>query len=167
MDWPNTRTGSQNIPTIIEDRGFQSIHRVSYWINALNPIGGTTTIENDLHYTASVGYGPGTNGLYLRASRLSAFPRPETLIATADGVYAGRHRDNKIRTPNSRIGYRHPGKGGGAVNAAFADGHVKIVHADEFPRGTGPNNAGLAEARQENLNGKPTVYADPERILGP
>ena len=165
MDWPNSRLGTANIPTLIPDRGFDKIIRVSYWINALNPIGGTVQVDPDLHYTASVGYGPGSNGLTLRPTKLNAFVRPYQLIATADGVYAGRHRDSRIGTTNSRIGYRHPGKGGGAVNAAFADGHVDIIHATEFPRGLG-GTATLADVRADNLNGKATIYANPEKTLG-
>jgi len=164
MDWPFTRTGSANVPTEIEDRGFTRIVRVSYWINALNPIGGSTQVDQNLHYTGSVGYGPGSNGLILEAVKTSAFVRPSQLIATADGVYAGRHRDNRIGTPNSRIGYRHAGAGGGAVNAAFADGHVSPVNALEFPRGLGGGND-PAVVRQENMNGRVSLYANPERSL--
>lgn len=163
VDWPFTRTGSANVPTTIESRGFERILRVSYWINALNPIGGSTAVQNDLHYTGSVGYGPGSNGLVLEQSRLSAFARPAQLIATADGVYAGRHRDNKIGTANSRIGYRHDGAGGGSTNAAFADGHAKAVSATDFPRGTGPANA-PAVVWAENT-GEVSLYAAPERVL--
>ncbi|MFN9991797.1 MAG: type II secretion system protein [Phycisphaerales bacterium] len=165
MDWPNIRTGTRNIATIIPDRGFEKILRVSYWINALNPIGGSTAVEQDVFYTSSVGYGPGSNGLFLVQTRATAFVRPYQLITTADGVYAGRHRDNRINTPNSRIGYRHPGTGGGAVNAAFADGHVEIINAQNFPRGLGGSNT-LEQVRRENLNGKPTIYANPEKTLG-
>jgi prepilin-type N-terminal cleavage/methylation domain-containing protein/prepilin-type processing-associated H-X9-DG protein len=165
MDWPNTRTGTRNISTLIPERGFDKIIRVSYWMNALNPIGGTVSVEPDLHYTASVGYGPGSNGVTIAQTRATAFVRPYQLITTADGVYAGRHRDNRINTPNSRIGYRHPGTGGGAVNAAFADGHVEVISAQNFPRSLGGSNT-LQQVRDENLNGKPTVYANPEKTLG-
>lgn len=165
MDWPNRRTGSQNIATLIPERGFDKILRVSYWINALNPIGGTVTVEPDLHFTASVGYGPGSNGLFVLPTRATAFVRPHQLITTADGIYAGRHRDNRINSPNSRIGYRHAGPGGGAVNAAFADGHVENVNAQNFPRGLGGSNT-IEQVRAENLGGKATIYANPERTLG-
>lgn len=164
VDWPFSRTGSANIPTLIEDRGFEKILRVSYWINALNPIGGSTQVDPDLHYTASYGYGPGSNGLTVQYTRLNAFVRPDALITTADGVYAGRHRDNKIRTANSRIGYRHPGEGGGSVQAAFADGHARLVSALEFPRGLGGGND-PAVVRTENLNTPVTLYANPAKAL--
>jgi prepilin-type N-terminal cleavage/methylation domain-containing protein/prepilin-type processing-associated H-X9-DG protein len=163
MDWPNYRTGSDNIATDIPERGFNRILRVSYWINALNPIGGSTQVDPDLHYTASVGYGPGSNGLSVVPTKLTAFQRPSALITVADGVYAGRHRDNKIGRANSRIGYRHPGRGGGAVNAAFADGHSRIVSAEEFPRGLGAGNT-LDEVRADNL-GEITLYSNPEKSL--
>jgi prepilin-type processing-associated H-X9-DG protein len=101
----------------------------------------------------------------LRAVRVQAFVRPSQLIATADGVYAGRHRDNRIGTTNSRIGYRHPGPGGGAVTAAFADGHAAVITAQDFPRGLGGSNT-IEQVRAENLNGKPSVYANPEKFLG-
>ncbi len=164
MDWPNIRTGNDNIATEIPERGFERILRVSYWINALNPIGGSTQVDPDLHYTASVGYGPGSNGLVVQPTKVSAFMRPSALVTVADGVYAGRHRDNKIGRANSRIGYRHPGKGGGAVNAAFADGHARVVSADEFPRGLGAGNT-LDEVRAEN-QGEITLYSNPEKYLG-
>ncbi|MBS0195679.1 MAG: type II secretion system protein [Planctomycetes bacterium] len=163
MDWPNIRTGVDNIATLIPERGFDRVQRVSFWINALNPIGGSTEVVPDLHYTASVGYGPGTNGLTVTATKLTAFRRPAALIATADGVYAGRQRDNKINRTNSRIGYRHPGKGGGAANAAFADGHAQLISAEEFPRGLGGSNA-VQDVRAENM-GPVTLYADPEKAL--
>lgn len=164
MDWPFVRTGNANVPTLIPARGFDRILRVSYWINALNPIGGSTSVTPDLHFTGSVGYGPGSNGLTLTHTRLSTFVRPYQLIATADGVYAGRHRDNKLGTVNSRIGYRHPGRGGGSVNAAFADGHAGPIDAIEFPRGLGGGND-PAIVRNENLDSRVSLYANPEAAL--
>ena len=165
FDWPTLRTGSSYEPQTIPDRGFDVILRSSYWLNAFNPIGGTEFLEPDLHYTASVGYGPSTNGLTIKHTSMAAYVRPDTLIATADGVFAGRQRTNKIGTTNSRIGYRHAGSGGGAVNAAFADGHVRLVSADDFPRGLGAGND-PAVVRAENTGGRPTVYANPEKALG-
>jgi prepilin-type N-terminal cleavage/methylation domain-containing protein/prepilin-type processing-associated H-X9-DG protein len=165
MDWPNRRTGTKNFPVLIPEKGFSKIIRVSYWINADNPIGNTTTFKPDTYFTSSVGYGPSTDGKYMTFTRVSAFKRPSTLIATADGVYAGRQRDNKVGTTNSRIGYRHPGSGGGAANVAFADGHASIVTAREFPRGIPTNAADLPLAREENSYGRPTVFADPEKAL--
>ncbi len=50
-----------------------------------------------------------------------SLPSAERLIVLADGVYAGRQRDNRIGVENSRIGYRHPNK---MANVCFADGHA-------------------------------------------
>jgi len=162
MDWPNMRSGSKNSPVLIPDRNFNRIIRVSYWINANNPIGSAVPrIIDDEFFTGSVGYGPAQDGKYIKYTRFAAFKRPSSLIATADGVYAGRQRDNKAGTENSRIGYRHPGAGGGAANVAYADGHAAVLAARDFPRGfnEATNHAAIAE---ENSYGKPTVYADPE-----
>lgn len=163
IEWPFFRSGSGSVPVLIESRGFNRILRVSYWINALNPIGGSTYVEQNVYFTASVGYGPSSNGLFLEQHKLSGFSRPSALIATADGVYAGRHRDNRLGTPNSRIGYRHPATSGGAVNAAFADGSVRLVSSDRFPRGTGAGNV-YEEVRAEN-SGDITLFANPEAFF--
>jgi prepilin-type N-terminal cleavage/methylation domain-containing protein/prepilin-type processing-associated H-X9-DG protein len=164
MDWPFVRTGSANIPQTIPDLGFDKIVRVAYWINALNPIGGSTQVDNDLFYTGSVGYGPGTNGEFVRNTKYGAFVRPDTLIAVADGVYAGRQRDNRIGSTNCRIGFRHPG-GEGLANCVFADGHVAGIRGKAFPRAVG-GTVSLKEVQNENMHGEPTVYAHPERALG-
>jgi prepilin-type N-terminal cleavage/methylation domain-containing protein/prepilin-type processing-associated H-X9-DG protein len=163
LDWPFIRTGSSNIPTLIEDRGFEKIIRVAYWINADNPIGGVVTIVPDQFYTLSVGYGPDAGKSYMRQMGVKAFSRPQNLVSVADGLYAGRQRDNQIGMTNSRIGYRHPGRFG-TSNVAFADGHVAPLGGKEFPRGLGGSNP-PEEVREENGNLKPTVYADPERTL--
>lgn len=162
MDWPNMRTGSKNYPVLIPERGFTRIIRVSYWINADNPIGAAKEFDPDTYFTSSVGYGPSpTTGKFMPYTRFSAFRRASSLIATADGVYAGRQADNKIGSTNVRIGYRHPGVGGGAANTAFADGHAAVLCARDFPRGY--NNAtNFAAILEENSYGKPTVYADPD-----
>lgn len=165
LDWPFIRTGSSNEAVTIPSRGFNKIIRVAYWINADNPIGAATAVTPDVFYTSSVGYGPGTNGLTMRQTRTSAFRRPSMLITVADGLYAGRQRDNQAGMTNCRIGYRHPGRNGSA-NTAFADGHVGSIDGKEFPRALGGTNV-PAEVRAENLNGPATVYANPEKSLGP
>jgi hypothetical protein len=109
MDWPNIRNGTENVPTIIPERGLDRIIRVGYWINASNPIGAPVHVMNDVFYTASVGYGPGSNGEYLRPTRSTVFRQPSALIVLADGVYAGKHGQNRIGVKDSRIGYRHAG----------------------------------------------------------
>ena len=164
MDWPTVRSGAGFDPIFIPEQNFDKTVRVAFWINALNPIGGSTLVEPDVHYTGSVGYGPGTNGLFMKATKVSTFVRPHTLVAAADGVYAGRQRDNRIGTPNCRIGYRHAG-GKGSANVVFADGHVAVIEGTKFPRGTGGTNS-IDEVRSENRNGQPTVYANPEKALG-
>lgn len=165
LDWPFLRTGSANIPQTIPERGFNRIIRVSYWINADNPIGSATTVTPDLYYTGSVGYGPGANGQFIRNTRLSAFVRPANLIALADGLYAGRQRDAQIGMTNSRVGYRHPGRDGGNANIAFADGHGSPLSGKSFPRALGGTND-PQQVRLENGYGRPTVYAWPERAFG-
>lgn len=163
LDWPWERTGSSNVARTIEERGFNKIIRVSYWINGDNPVGSGTVITPDLFYTASVGYGPGTNGVYITNTYLRAFARPSSLIALADGIYSGRQRDNRIGMANSRIGYRHPG-GAGSANVSFADGHVAPIDGNKFPRGLGGSNT-VDEVRDDNMGTGPTVYAHPERHL--
>ncbi|MEI7658674.1 MAG: type II secretion system protein [Phycisphaerae bacterium] len=166
VDWPFLRTGNANIAQTIPERGFERIIRVAYWINADNPIGAAAAVTPDLFYTASVGYGPGTNGVSIRQTRLSAFQRPSSLVALADGLYAGRQRDNRLGATNSRIGYRHLGVDGGNANVAFADGHCAPIGGNVFPRGLGGANV-PAEVREENSSDRPTVYAHPERALAP
>ena len=165
MDWPNLRLGSANVPTTIPQRGFNKIIRVGYWINGDNPIGhDVKPVEDDVYYTSSAGYGPGSNGKYMRLTRGSAFAVPAYTIALADGVYAGRQRDVRLGATNLRIGYRHPG-GVGSANIAFADGHVDDITGDRFPRGLG-GSASMEELRADN-SGTVTVFADPARSLGP
>jgi hypothetical protein len=103
--WPNLRLGTANVAVTIPERGFNQIIRVGYWINADNPIGSTTTVTPDLYYTASVGYGPDSNGVSIGYTKTSRFRRPSKLIVLADGVYAGRQTATRIGVTNSRIGY--------------------------------------------------------------
>jgi prepilin-type N-terminal cleavage/methylation domain-containing protein/prepilin-type processing-associated H-X9-DG protein len=157
MDWPNIRNGTANIPTTIPERGFDCIIRVGYWINANNPIGAATTVVNDVFYTASVGYGPGSNGESIRQTRTSAFTRPVALIALADGVYAGKQGQNRIGVKDSRIGYRHPG-GVGSANVNFADGHAGRIRGNTFPQGG---------VKNDNVGSTFTLYANPDAFFGP
>jgi prepilin-type N-terminal cleavage/methylation domain-containing protein/prepilin-type processing-associated H-X9-DG protein len=157
MDWPNIRNGIENIPTTIPDRGLDRIVRVGYWINSNNPIGAPTTVVNDIFYTASVGYGPGSNGEYIRPTRTSAFKRPSALIVLADGVYAGKQGQNRIGVKDSRIGYRHPG-GVGSANTIFADGHASRIRGNLFPRGG---------FKEDNVGSDFTLYANAELFFGP
>lgn len=164
MEWPCTRMGSAFVAATIPAEGFDKLVKVAFWINADNPIGSAAVVTPDLYYTGSVGYGPGSNGVNIKATKMSAFVRPDTLIAAADGVYAGRQRDNRIGSTNCRIGYRHPG-GKGTSNTVFADGHVKGIEGTKYPRALGGSKAPAVIA-EENKHGEPTVYANPERALG-
>lgn len=161
LDWPWVRSGSSNVPQEIPERRFHKIIRVSYWINADNPIGSATQVTPDVYYTASVGYGPGTNGLFLKQSKISNISNSSSLVVLADGLYAGRQRDNRIGMTNSRIGYRHSGE----ANVTFADGHAEPIDGRTFPRASGGTNI-LDEVRNENRHGQPTVYANPRKSLG-
>jgi prepilin-type processing-associated H-X9-DG protein len=163
MEWPTLRSGSGFVPQTIEARGFDRIIKVAYWINASNPIGGSTAAVQDEFYSCSVGYGPGSNGVTFTNVKMSAIVDPSNLICFADGLYAGRQRDNRLGSSNSRIGYRHPG-GVGAANAIFADGHVAPIRGDAFPRGLG-GAAPVAEIKAENAIGKPGLYTNPERFI--
>lgn len=163
LDWPFVRSGSSNIPQTIPERKFERIIRVAYWINADNPIGAAAEVVNNLYFTGSVGYGPGSNGETIRQTRSNVFKRPSLLITVADGLYAGRQRDSQIGMTNCRIGFRHPGRNQSA-NVAFADGHAEALGGKEFPRGKGGTNP-IEEVRAENLGGRPSVYADPDKAL--
>lgn len=171
MEWPNLRvSGSENrVPqpgepayALLQARGFTKILRVGYWINADNPIGSTTNITPDLFYTGSVGYGPSSNGLYMRYTKTSRFKLPSQLITLADGVYAGRQSVTRSGMANSRIGYRHPKT---TTNVAFADGHAATLRSDQFPRALGGGNA-VEDVRADNLGSAPTLYANPTKALG-
>lgn len=162
MEWPNLRVSSTvNRPPqagepandLMIARGFTKIIRVGYWINADNPIGAATTVTPDLYYTSSVGYGPGTNGVYMGYTKTNRFKRPSQLIVLADGVYAGRQSSTRFGMANSRIGYRHPNL---TANAAFADGHAETLRSDQFPRGG---------VKEDNVGSGPTLYADPTRAF--
>ena len=161
MDWPCVRDGATVAPTTIPQRGFDRVIRVSYWINADNPIGGTASHVPDTFYTASVGYGPSSEGRFINYTKTSRFRKPSRLVVLADGVYAGRQRDNRIGVTNSRIGYRHPKH---VANVCFADGHVEPVAGDAFPRAAG-GSVTVVMAREDNSGEKPTVYANPDRSL--
>ena len=158
MDWPNVRNGSGvgNVPTTIPALGFNRIIRAAYWINSNNPIGASTTVTNHVFYTASVGYGPGSNGLFIVSTRADMIRRPSQLITIADGLYAGKQGQNRWGVVDSRIGYRHAGTPATA-NTAFADGHAAPIAGDVFPRS---GNAA------DNTGGGPTLYLDPKGFFG-
>lgn len=169
-DWPLVfnSVGGDSVTkraTTIPQFGFDKIIRVSYWLNAYNPIGAApTSIEaNDLHYTASVGFGPDAAGKYIELRRLRN-PKPAEFIVASDGIYFGRHPVTRLGDTNSRIGYRHPiaGRLEFGANVVFADSHVEPIRGDKFPRAVAAGDSPqlIAEKRAENLRG-PTIYADP------
>jgi prepilin-type N-terminal cleavage/methylation domain-containing protein/prepilin-type processing-associated H-X9-DG protein len=179
-DWPMmfTTVGGDSAPkvaTTIPALGFNKILRVSYWINAYNPIGSApqapnTIAASDLYYTASVGLGPDSSGAYIRLHKMSTIRFSSRLIVAADGVYMGRQTVDQLGMTNSRIGFRHPGPNGRQTvsNAVFADGHAEALVTTEFPcsfstTANYTSNKGtttLARQREINMN-RATVYADP------
>lgn len=163
LDWPFVRTGTSNEAQTIPERGFHKIIRVSYWVNADNPIGSTASVTPDIYYTASVGYGPSSEGRIIQPMMTSKIARASNLVTFADGLYAGRQRDNRLGMTNSRIGYRHQGRVATA-NTAFADGHAAPIEGDRFPRALGGSNV-PAQVKAENSGDRPTIYANPEKTL--
>ncbi|MCL2700888.1 MAG: prepilin-type N-terminal cleavage/methylation domain-containing protein [Phycisphaerae bacterium] len=161
MWWPNYRFSIGNEMMTEADAwtifgtNFRSI-RLAYYINADNPIGNANTrVVADTFYTGSVGY---TNsfGESIRNTSASAFVHPARLIALADGVYAGRHRNSRPTDPSNRVGWRHLGRS--AANVVLADGHCDTVRGDDFP---------LGDSWEQNTTGPYTVYADPWKSLVP
>ena len=157
-------------------QGFNKIIKCSYWINAYNPIGGSVTSipQNDLYYTASVGFGPDASGNYIGLHKITNIKHSSLLIVAADGVYMGRQSVDQIGMKNSRIGFRHSGPGGAntMANVGFADGHVESLNGNQFPcsyakSSSYSGNGGTTTlAQQEALNlGGATVYDDPQSAL--
>ncbi len=183
-DWPMifTSVGGDSLPkqaVTIPLLGFNKIIRVSYWINAYNPIGSAPSdiTVADLFYSDSVGLGPDSNGLYLGLHKMSQVRAPSRMVVVADGVYMGRQSVDQAGMTNSRIGFRHPGPGGPnrLANAVFADGHAASINTDQFPctfakstsyaANNGPASLTLASQITANFSGN-TVYADPQKALG-
>lgn len=173
-DWPLRflSVGGDSSPkeaVTIPERGFTKIIRVSYWINAYNPVGNRPADmrDGDLHYTTSVGLGPDDSGRFLTLHKMIS-RRPARFVVVSDGIYMGRQSVTRLGDTNSRIGYRHPGMNvlEGLANVAYADGHVERILGDKFPRALGRNDSAdlIAEKRLENLSG-PTVYEDPEKVF--
>jgi prepilin-type N-terminal cleavage/methylation domain-containing protein/prepilin-type processing-associated H-X9-DG protein len=163
-DWPMkfTTVGGDSVPKVavtIPQLGFNKIIRVSYWINAYNPIGSAPAdiATADVYYTASIGLGPDANGNFIRLHKMTGIRHSNWTIVVADGIYMGRQGVTRIGEANSRIGYRHPGMGksNGSANVGFADGHVERLESGQFP------HSGIAN---ENMTG-PTVYADPQAVF--
>ncbi|MGA2499653.1 MAG: type II secretion system protein [Tepidisphaeraceae bacterium] len=169
-DWPMTFTtvGGDSAPkvaTTIPGYGLNKIIRVSYWINAYNPVGSAPADipSNDVFYSGSIGLGPDNQGNYMRAHRIGSIRRPASFVVLADGVYMGRQSVTRLGDANSRIGYRHPGSRGPntSANVCFADGHVDRIEGTQFPRAVGSSDAAsvVSQKTTENLSG-PSIYAD-------
>jgi prepilin-type processing-associated H-X9-DG protein len=175
-DWPLrfTSVGGDSAPkqaVTIPERGFRKIIRVSYWINAYNPVGNQPAdiAAADLHYTASVGLGPDSKGETIKLHRQNATRlSPSLLIVVADGIYMGRQGVTQQYNANSRIGYRHAGVKApfGAANIILADGHVEVMQGDRFPRAVSGSDGPevVAAKRHENLSG-PTIYTNPRKVF--
>jgi prepilin-type N-terminal cleavage/methylation domain-containing protein/prepilin-type processing-associated H-X9-DG protein len=174
-DWPMifTATGGDGEPeaaVTIPARGFNDIIRVSYWMNAYNPIGGAPGVipAVDVYYSTSVGVGPDPTGAYLRPHKAVQIQSADC-VALADGVYMGRQSSTQLGQANSRIGYRHPGMGlqYGSTNVAFADGHVQRMNGDSFPQALSSSDSAqaIANKKTQNLNSGATVYANPTQFF--
>ncbi|HEX3356305.1 MAG TPA: type II secretion system protein [Tepidisphaeraceae bacterium] len=177
-DWPMkfTMTGGDSVPkqaTTIPDQGFTKIIRVSYWINAYNPVGSAPAdiTTADLYYTDSVGLGPDGKGKYLLLHKTTNIRHSSHLVVLSDGLYMGRQSVDQNGMTNSRVGFRHPGAKGRntAANTAYADGHVELLSTDDFPCAfattasytTNSGHTTYAQQVTQNLSGN-TVYADPD-----
>lgn len=182
IEWPMQFAGptySDSDPQISVTwpaQGFSKIIRCSYWMNAYNPIGGSVSSipQNDLYYTASVGFGPDATGSYIGLHNTTKIKHSSLLIVAADGVYMGRQSVDQIGMTNCRIGFRHSGPSGAntVANVGFADGHVESLNGNQIPCSYSlsskykSNGGSTTLAQQEgiNLNG-PTVFDDPAAAL--
>lgn len=183
MEWPCVRSNSGGsltgfTPVTIPERGFNTILRVGYWINADNPIGAAKalsaksryTTTGEVFYTTSAGYRPDPARPGADFVRVTMIRRPSQLIALADGVYAGKQGSNQIFVADSRVGYRHPQQ---TANVVFADGHVEPISGKKFPRAKGaaapyfPAGAAApttAQIQGENSGSNPSIFASPEAV---
>ncbi|MCG3136472.1 MAG: hypothetical protein HJJLKODD_00305 [Phycisphaerae bacterium] len=177
-DWPLKFTtvggdSSPKVATTIPELGFNKIIRVSYWINAYNPIGNQplNIPALDQHYTASIALGPDQQPeeFFLQPRKLQ-HAAPFKFIVVSDGIYMGRQAVTRLGDTNSRIGYRHPGMSilEGAANIVLADGHVETLMGNEFPRALGSTDPPelIQEKMKENYRG-PTIYNDPYKVFEP
>ena len=185
-DWPMifTTVGGDSAPKqsiTIPAMGYNKIIRVSYWINAYNPIGSAPASipAADLYYTASVGVGPDLTPQknYIRLHKTSNIKYPSRMIVVCDGLYMGRQTVGRWGDANSRIGYRHRGKtitsssdvtkttNVSVANVGFADGHVESITGDQFPRAYSSADAATLTAQKKAENMIFTTYAEPERIF--
>ncbi len=184
-DWPMYFASvggdsSPKIPTQFPAMGFNKIIRVSYYINAYNPIGSAPAdiLAADLFYTGSVGVGPDLTAAknYIRLHKTTNIKYPSRMIVVSDGLYMGRQSVPRWGDTNSRIGYRHLGPSiyhstdntkttkTSVANIGFADGHVESITGDMAPRTfSGFADALYAAKKAENM--KITFYANPEKVF--
>jgi prepilin-type N-terminal cleavage/methylation domain-containing protein/prepilin-type processing-associated H-X9-DG protein len=170
--WPTRSPGKDGSEATDPANGYTKVLRVGYWINAENPISrpaGTWPAQRQ-YYTCSPGYGPLADGSVMKAQKVAKVRQSSLTIVLADGIYAGRQGDVRVTDAKCRIGYRHKLGSRPSANVAFADGHAEAMSSDQFPRAwdTGAGNADAqtpAIPRQENLFGKPTLYANPQDAL--
>jgi prepilin-type N-terminal cleavage/methylation domain-containing protein/prepilin-type processing-associated H-X9-DG protein len=170
--WPTRSPGAAGSEAADPANGYTKILRVGYWINAENPISrpALSWPAQRQYYTCSPGYGPLADGTVMKLQKITKVKQSSLTIVLADGIYSGRQGDVREIDSKCRIGYRHKFGGRSASNVAFADGHAEVMSTDQFPRAwdTGAGNADAqtpAIPRQENLFGKPTLYANPEDFL--
>lgn len=182
MDWPFATTGDDSAPktaVTMPAEGFNKIIRVSYWINAANPLSTTAPTSNsylakDFYYTTSVGYGIAAYG-FLHNHKMTDVVRSSDVVALADGVFAGRQSSSRqvyaqIANPltgfTNRIAYRHPGINGSnsATNVCFADGHVERFGYANFPV---PVSASFTHDQNQALVNGPTIYATTAGVVMP
>jgi prepilin-type N-terminal cleavage/methylation domain-containing protein/prepilin-type processing-associated H-X9-DG protein len=171
-DWPLqfTAVGGDSSPKVgvtIPSAGFNKIIRVSYWINAYNPVGSKPDVTADLFYTCSVGLGrDATTGEYLRLHKTSGIRYSSKFIVVADGVYMGRQGDSGLA--NGRIGFRHrssAGKKDAMANVGFADGHVESIDQTQFPLALKNGTADAAYATKKSMNARYSIYANPDKAF--
>lgn len=167
MSWPNFNKVGTAMPGV-----FERVIRVSYWINAQNPIatsapGGPSTGSGTgappvecPYYTTSVGYGPYSDGVSLPPQSGKNFKSPGRLIALTDGMYAGQQSNCRVGNTNRRIGYRHPGGPNQSTNALIADGHVISLTNERFPRAGTYGSSSVSDAIKKE-NAQVTTYANP------
>ena len=174
QDWPTTfinggDSGGQVDPTLPANIsptnvGYLREIRCSYWINANNPIGGTSAPITNPYYNWSVGY-TFTDGSTMTPETSTKIIMPSKMIVAADGVYAGRQSVTQLGNLNSRIGYRHMVSSRPGANTVFADGHAEGLTTDLFPVSVHNSANGLTAPQAQALNsGNYTVYANPQSV---
>ncbi|HCE46765.1 MAG TPA: hypothetical protein DET40_24725 [Lentisphaeria bacterium] len=170
--WPLGKSGSTNVGVTIPSLKFNRIINVTYWMNASNPTGTSSTGDyQDIYYSGSVGWTGTCTGMTPSATitivptRGSAFKAPSKLIALADGIYAGRQNRSCYGVQYRRVGFRHPGGPSKSTNVLCADGHADTIRSGNFPVTAGavnPDGSSLSNAEIKSLNENFSCYANPD-----